>query len=296
MMPAPVTADDGPQPSTRTRRPAAPGRRSTLRTDAPAPAHEPLLSEYLRTFAEREGSASAHIARNPAATVRAARALLALPVLTAETSCAVEGAAVRHEFTRFRGRRWLLGLATVLEIPTDPATYRAGSSRQTLRRKTRAAQANGVTWHRVDDDEERRHLLALANIHERLTEREQYRQSDPDNDDLLDYGLWLVACAADGSPLLLSVTPIDGEWATLRYFRTLSCDEHASVARYWMTDVLVEHLSEAGVRYLIDAAVPHWLPNGLRHFQRMLGFRLVRLRFTGGRPRAVSPPRAPRRA
>lgn len=295
-MPAPVAADaHGSNPSTRTVPRTVPSLRSPIGTEPPAPADEPLLSEYLRGFAGREGSVPEHLARNPLATARAARALLALPVLTADTSDAVEGAAIRHEFTRFPSRRWLLGLATVLEVPADPATYRAGSSKQTLRRKTRAAQANGVTWHRVADEAERRHLLALANIHERLTEREQYRQSDPDNDDLLDYGLWLVACAADGSPLLLSVTPIDGEWATLRYFRTLSSDEDASSARYWMTDVLVEHLSRAGVRYLIDAAVPHWLPNGLRHFQRMLGFRLVRLRFTGGRTLGIRPSRAPRR-
>jgi hypothetical protein len=254
-----------------------------------------VLSEYLRAFAEREGSASGHVARHPVATARAARALLGLPTMTAETSDGVEGEAIRREFSRFRSRRWLLGLATVLEIPTDPATYRAGSSKQTLRRKTRIAQSNGVTWRRVDGRDERRRLLRLANLHERLNERELYRQSDPENDDLLHYRLWLVACAADGSPILLSVTPIDGAWASLRYFRTLSSDESASTARYWMTDVLVEHLSNAGVRYLIDAAVPHWLPNGLRHFQRMLGFRLVRLRFAAPPPSEVRLSPAPRR-
>lgn len=278
-MPAPVASPDPARPAAGARQRAVPARTAQDRVQAPTATEEPLLSEYLREFAEREGSVSAHVARNPAATARAVRALLALPVLTAETSGSLEGEAIRREFTRFRSRRWLLGLATVLEIPADPAQYRAGSSKQTLRRKTRAAQSNGVTWHRVDDGEERRRLLSVANMHERLNERERYREHAPDNDDLLDYGLWLVACSADGSPILLSVTPIDGAWATLRYFRTLTCDEDASVARYWMTDVLVEHLSNAGVRYLIDAAVPHWLPNGLRHFQRMLGFRLVRLRF-----------------
>jgi hypothetical protein len=248
------------------------------RDDAVVRKHESALSDYLREFCDRDGSPHAHVLRQPLETLRAGRHLLALPVHTAAVSGSVEGAAIHREFTRFRARRWLLGLSTVLEIPDDPADYRTGSSKQTLRRKIRAAQAKGVTWRTVADVAERRQLLELANLHERLNEREQYRQEQPDNDDLLDYRLWLLASSADREPLLLSVTPYDGDWASLRYFRTLSCDPAGSDARYWMTDVLVEHLSRLGVRYLIDAAVPHWLPNGLRHFQRMLGFRLVRLR------------------
>lgn len=256
---------------------AGPVRRS--RRDESPEEREAALSEYLRDFAERDGSLLDHVIRRPAATIRACGHLLSLPVRTVASSGSVEGAAIRREWTRFQSRRLLLGLSTVLEIPRDPSDYRSGSSKQTLRRKTRAAQSKGVTWRRVDDEEERRRLLELANLHERLNEREEYRQEQPDNDDLLDYPLWLLASTGDDEPLLLSVTPYDGEWASLRYFRTLSCDPAGSDARYWMTDVLVEHLSRLGVRYLIDAAVPHWLPNGLRHFQRMLGFRLVRLRF-----------------
>jgi hypothetical protein len=250
------------------------------RGDATIQQHESALSEYLREFVDRAGSPLDHVLRQPVATVRAYRDLLALPVHTVEIGGSVEGDAIRQEFSRHRNRRWLLGLSTVLEVPRDPAEYRSGSSKQTLRRKTRAAQAKGVTWRAVEDDAERRHLLELANLHERVNEREQYRQEEPDNDDLLDYRLWLLASSADGAPLLLSVTPYDGDWASLRYFRTLSCDPAGSDARYWMTDVLVEHLSRLGVRFLIDTAVPHWLPNGLRHFQRMLGFSLVRLRFS----------------
>lgn len=41
---------------------------------------------------------------------------------------------------------------------------------------------------------------------------------------------------------------------------------------------LAEALAERGVRYLVDTAEPQWLPGGLRHFQRMIGFRLVRVR------------------
>jgi hypothetical protein len=44
-----------------------------------------------------------------------------------------------------------------------------------------------------------------------------------------------------------------------------------------MTQVLVATLSERGVRKLVDGIHPADLPNGLRHFQRMVGFRLARV-------------------
>lgn len=59
---------------------------------------------------------------------------------------------------------------------------------------------------------------------------------------LLGYELWLAAYSAEGRPLLLSVTPVDGEWALLYYFRTLTTGEEASNARYLMTQVLVKDL------------------------------------------------------
>ena len=45
-----------------------------------------------------------------------------------------------------------------------------------------------------------------------------------------------------------------------------------------MTQVLVEQLVALGVRYLVDQSSPIGLSNGLRHFQRMLGFRIHRVR------------------
>jgi hypothetical protein len=42
-----------------------------------------------------------------------------------------------------------------------------------------------------------------------------------------------------------------------------------------MTRVLIEHLVCLGARCLIDQASPLWLANGLRHYQRVLAFRLI---------------------
>jgi hypothetical protein len=44
-----------------------------------------------------------------------------------------------------------------------------------------------------------------------------------------------------------------------------------------MTQVLVETLAARGVRYWVEGTHPAELPNGLRHFQRMVGFRLHRV-------------------
>jgi hypothetical protein len=129
----------------------------------------------------------------------------------------------------------------------------------------------------VDDPAERQKLAQLAAEWERIHPVEYYRNPDPNVTCLLSYGLWLAAYAADGRPLLLSITPVDGQWALLRYFRTMTSGEDASNARYLMTQVLVEHLVRLGVRHLVDQASPLWLSNGLRHYQRILGFRLVRL-------------------
>lgn len=240
--------------------------------------NEAALSAFLVAFSSRQASAARFALLRPRATARAIRHMYGLPVLQADLGDGVEVDAIRREFGRHASRRWLLGLASVLAIPGHGAEYRLGSDRQTLRRKIRAAERAGVIWTRVDDIDERRSLLRVADRHERFGARARYRTMSPENQDLLDVRLWLVARSACGEPLLLSITPVDGEWASLRYFRTLTCDDAASVARYAMTAVLVDELAAQNVRYLLDGAMPHWLPNGLRHFQRMVGFRLVRVR------------------
>ena len=201
------------------------------------------------------------------------------PCLRVVPSAAVEGAAIRAQLMRNSSLWRLTGLATaVLEVPEEPGAYARGASKQTLRRKVRQAKRLGICWEDVDDQQERHNLIKLANNCERTHPDATYRISHPGNDDLLDYRLWLVARAADGRPLLLSVTPVDGELALVRYFRTLGWGEEQSHARYFMTEVLVERLVSLGVRYLVDGSNLFWLPNGVRHFQRMTGFHIVRIR------------------
>jgi hypothetical protein len=134
----------------------------------------------------------------------------------------------------------------------------------------------------VSDALERRKLLLAADEQERIHPDETYRNLNPDNSDLLGYELWLAAYSAEGHPLLLSVTPVDGDYALLKYFRTLGVGEEFSNARYLMTEVLVDHLIARGVKYLLEGGSLA-IPNGLRHYQRMLGFRFVRTRIADSR-------------
>jgi hypothetical protein len=72
-------------------------------------------------------------------------------------------------------------------------------------------------------------------------------------------------------------------WPRFGHFQTIGSGDNQSDARYLMTEVLAEHLIERGVRYLVDAGSLA-IPNGIRHFQRMLGFQIVRIRVARARP------------
>ena len=171
----------------------------------------------------------------------------------------------------------LLGTA-VLEVPAEPEDYLQGRRAQTLRRKIRAAERRGLEVRRVEDPAERRALVGVASDAEQAHADPTYRVRRPDNDDLLQHDVWLVVEGPEGTPLLLSVAPYDGEFATLRYFRTLGSGEAHTDARYLASSALVAELARRRVRYLIDTATPPEQTNGLRHFQRMVGFRYARVR------------------
>jgi hypothetical protein len=243
---------------------------------------EAMLSEYFQDYVTLGKPALTYVLWHPRRSLSAFVALYQLPRLSASLTDTLEGAAIRRGLSRWSpiGRTAFHSATSVLLLPQDRTQYSLGASKQTLRRKVRAAEKLGVRWAKVDDPQEQRSLLKLANDHERTNPDPEYRKANPDNDDLFKYRLWLVAYSRDEQPLLLSVTAVDGEWALLNYFVTLGTGPEHSNARYLMTQVLVEHLIDAGVRYLADESSPIKLRNGLRHFQRMLGFRIFRVRLT----------------
>ncbi|WP_166611340.1 hypothetical protein [Kineococcus indalonis] len=251
---------------------------------------EPSLSAYYRDYQDSGRSAAAFALGHPVRGLAALIATARLPRSHAPLSRGGEAEVIRRALLRPA----LLGAPAactglgVLEVPDDTTTYLQGRHKQTLRRKVRAAQQRGITWRLVDDPVERSHLVRLADRAERSHPDPRYRELEPDNTDLFRYGLWILASSADGTPLLLSVTPVDGEYGLLRYFRTFGWSDAHSLSRYLMCQALVDVLSERGVRHVVDPWHPGELPNGLRHFQRMVGFRIARVRV---RRRPFSPVR-----
>jgi hypothetical protein len=265
--------------------------RSRFRSDRSAePDYEDRVRRYFHDYVDRgKPPGYIYITRYPGKSVGAFIALFRLPCLhVAPSAVGINGPHIRGLLSQRSASllsprsmlERLIGFATTgLSLPTEAGQYSLGASKQTLRRKVRRAQKLGVRWAEVSDPQERQELLKLAEDYERTHPDETYRNPNPDISDLLRFQLWLAAYSAEGHPLLLSVTPVDGELATLAYFRTLGAGEEQSNARYLMTEILVEHLVGCGVRILLDGGSLA-MPNGRRHFQRMLGFRIVRVRVT----------------
>ena len=270
----------------------SPGSRSATSTGT---SHEARVWRYFHDYVDCGKPGYVYPIRHPGKSLGALVALFRLPCLRiGPSSVDIEGTAIRAslspQVTALLSPRSIVtrlaGFATaVLILPPEQGQYSLGASRQTLRRKVRRAQRLGVRWAEVTDPRERRKLLKLAEERERTHPDITHRNTEPDIGSLLSYQLWLVAYSADGNPLLLSVTPVDDDLALLSYFRTLGSGQAQSDARYLMTEVLVEHLVRGRVRYLVDGGGLA-IPNGIRHFQRMLGFRIVRIR--------IAPARAPR--
>ena len=209
---------------------------------------------------------------------RLAQTLRDVPVLELDLGSGLESRALRKRLTRHSLgiRTAILQAVSVLIIPAAAGAYTAGATKQTLRRMCRKAEKVGIQCRRVTNDSERRALLARAVVHEKANPNPLYRRSNPDTADLLDFDLWIAAYSQSGTPLALSVTPVGGNCAALRYFRTLEASKDATLARYLLTAYLVEELRQRQVRYLVDIVHPVRLNSGLRHFASMVGFTVAR--------------------
>ena len=247
------------------------------RTD---PAGEQALAAYWAAYVDDGRRGARFILRNWRQSWTAFRAVRRLPTVEARPADTPGGRAVRRVLAAratYGVPARLLGTA-VLEAPVDADDYLSGRRAQTLRRKLRSTERLGLTVRRIEDQAERRRLVEAASRAERTHTDPAYRVPTPSNDDLLDHDVWFTVDDPQGLPLLLAVAPYDGEFAVLRYFRTLGSSQAHSDARYLASSALVAELSSRGVRYLLDTATPAEQTNGLRHFQRMVGFRYARVR------------------
>jgi hypothetical protein len=246
------------------------------------------VSKYVEDYIDSGRPLVFYIVRHFSRSVDAFIALRRIPCHKIVPSARPEGATIRVRISRHSALARITGLTTaVLILPRDPGQYMIGASKRTLRKKVQKAHRLGLSWAQVNDSQERRNLLKLANECERNHPDIAYRVANPDNRDLLSYPLWLTALSAEEHPLLLCVVIIDGQFAMLRYFRTLGSGPEHSTARYFMTEVLAEQLISRGVRYLFDDTSPFRLNNGIRHFQRMVGFRIARVHIARRAPNLI---------
>lgn len=243
--------------------------------------HEATVSQYFHGYVESGKPGFIYLVRKPIKSIRMFVALSRIPCLSVAPSADdVEGIAIRSLLKPRSVLNWLVGYPTaVLRLPEEQGLYARGASRRTLRKKLIRAERAGIHWEILTDTQRQREVLKLADDFERTHPDITYRNPDPENSDLFDYPLWMIAYSDDSHPLLLSVTAVSGELAWMAFYRTLGVGDDYSNARYLLFQVLVEHLVGRKVRYLISGASLA-LPNGLRHFQHMLGFCIIRLRLS----------------
>jgi hypothetical protein len=249
---------------------------------------EALFCAFLQEYADWGGAKLAFVLRHPRRALTATGAIIRLQRLTVTPSEQPQGQAIRAAvLPRSSFLRTWAPVVAVLELPDSADSFGLGRPNQTLRRKVRSAQRLGIRCAAITDPDERLALLEATAAAERIHPIQRYRNEDPDNSELLGYPIWVAAYSADDRPLLLAVTPFDGEWAMLRYFRSIGSGDEQSDARYFALDALARHLIGHGVRYLFDKESITRLPAGLRHYQVMVGFKICRVRV--GKQRASSP-------
>lgn len=252
--------------------PATPSEGSAADTDQ-------ALCEFWNSYVESGRRRIRYVLREPQRFLHLLAEIRKLAVVRVERPSDRAGGRAVRQVIDLRGpygvpARWWGSAA--LAVPANASDYLEGPQAQTLRRKIRAAERHGISSRLVQPDE-RMSLLTRASGVEQVHRDEQYRVATPQNDDLLEHDLWMVTEDPPGNPLLLAVIPVDGAFATLRYFRTLGAGESYSLSRYLATNAVVAELSKQGVRWLLDTAPSGAQTNGVRHFQRMVGFGYVRI-------------------
>lgn len=242
------------------------------------------LADFWRSYVESGRGGFGYVVRDPLAALRALRAVQKLPVVYPPDLSDTPGGREVQRVLNQKGpgglpaRWWSLA---ALPVPDSPQDSLKNPEAKRLRYHLRWAEKENVTCRPVHPGE-RAGLLERANAREIMHTDPTYRIANPRNDDLLEHDLWFVAQDDDaGEPLMLAVAAVDGELSVLRYFRTLGDSERHTLSRYPTHMALVEALAERRVRWLLDTEPPAAQTNGVRLFQRNLGFRHVRIRRPG---------------
>ncbi len=203
-----------------------------------------------------------------------------LPVLHVELSDSPAGHLIAGALSQRFGLVPATTAAAVLELPERPDAYLVGRSRQAVRTGLNHARREGLSVVKVTDDDERR-ARALELVDGKLH---------------TDFGLplkgwaaaprdesWFVVDAR-GTTLAVAILAVDGSVARLNAMMSAGGNVQ-SPARYLLSAHVFMELIGRGVRHvLLEGAL--FVPPGLLHFQKLLGFRPMNITVSGpeGRP------------
>lgn len=200
--------------------------------------------------------------------------LRSVPVVEAPFGDGPAGQELRGWFRSGRGLFLARVPVAVLQLPPTREEYLRGRPRQAMRTNITRATAMGVRCAVATAPEEldravasvaaRRHqdpaAMMRAHAHPAATRRVS------------------VAYDADGEPVALSETVLDGAWAGLATLVTVPTEGDGQVLRYLLHAHTVGDLIDQGVRSVTVSGSMLLTPAGTRYFQRRTGYQPAWLR------------------
>jgi len=209
-----------------------------------------------------------------------------LPVLHVEIGDSHGGRAIAAALSRRRGLVPATTAAGVLVLPEQPEAYLVGRSKQAVRTGINHARRGGLSVARVTDDAERRaRALELADGKVRADHAVPLKAWA---DGPLDES-WFVVDAS-GETCAIAIISVDGSVARLDTMVSAQGHEQSS-ARYLLSAHIFMDLIARGVSHVI-AEGALFLPPGLLHFQKLLGFQQMNIKLSQTRSRAGGDGRA----
>lgn len=217
-------------------------------------------------------------------TGRLLRHIRRLPVLHVEVSDSHAGRNITSALTQRRGLVPSTVAAAVLELPDRPEAYLVGRSMQAVRTGINHARRQGLSVVNITDDGERR-ARALE-----LADGKVGADFGPPLQAWADGPLgesWFAVDSA-GATCAIAILVVDGPVARLDSMISAQ-GERQSPSRYLLLAHVFMDLIARGVTHVIlENAL--FLPPGLLHFQKLLGFKPMNIRLTrpDGQPSAMN--------
>jgi hypothetical protein len=201
----------------------------------------------------------AALGRLRAGSLELARYDRSLPSVTVQLTASPAGRMIGEHLTiRERGRWRYRSAQAVLTLPADFAQYLRGRHRQAVRTNVGHARRAGLTVTRTEVegwepglDDSRRGLLSPGPV-------EWWHVRGPDD---------------QGPPLAEAIVTVDDDVALLH-----GLGSSAKHARWLLHTEIVECLCGSCGLLLVNSDDAYLLASGHRHFQRLLGYEIARLR------------------